>query len=342
MKIKLAIVGLCLLSISVSANEMATPSITGKIALMDIASSGNNVYFTCAVEEEEKQIRFFSFNANTWNEILLPQDTKASGFLSLKIHKNIPYILFNGNEGVTLIKYEAETWHHVGKANFSAESGTQSFLDFHFKGDEPYVIFENQADKKINIVSLEINGNLQIWISPDAADAIPAGTEQPFMCMDNNETIYTVWMDRAKEKVSVSKMNEDETELIDLSKGFPSKNVANLVGFRCIGNALYLAYEDKTKSYGISVHRFNIASTKWELLSTPSSMEGTAFIMHDNANVYLSNREKKIMAFKFENNTWANGEEISSDATNIKTAFNGVDTYIAFLNSNQKLTIIKR
>ena len=332
------------LSLSVQAGEMTVPEITSKISLMDIACSGTSVYFTCAVEEEEKQIRFFSYAESKWNEILLPADAKAGGFLNLKIHNAIPYILFNNNDGISLIKYENKTWHRVGKASFSKESMGQQNLDFHFKGNEPYVIFENSATKTVNIVSLSVNGNLQIWISPDAADAIPVDTEQPFMCLDNNESIYTVWFERKKEKVTVSKFNSDESALVDLSKGILSKNVSNLIGMQCFGNSLYLAFEDKTKSYAITIQRCDLATSKWEVMNTTENFSGEGFIMTAENQILFCNESKNIVLSNYANKTWSEVETVNdTNATLLRIASYNGNVYIAFLDSNKndKLTIVK-
>ena len=339
MKNKITLFLLVGLSFGAYAADITAPEIDGRITLMDIAADGEKLYLTYALEEESKQIRFQVLEKNVWKEILLPADTKASSFLEIQIYNSIPYILFTGSEGMTLIKYEKGEWFHVGKPNFAAKGYSLNLLYYVIVDGTPYIILENLENKQTEIWMMETEGNLQIWTSPDASSLIPVGTEQPYICADLNNSVYTAWFDRKNEKVQVSKLINDDEQFQDISKGILSKNVANLIGLTAIGNQLYLAYEDQSRGYAITVQYYNSSSSKWEVLTTPTSMIGTSYNLANNKNIFLLNESKSVAQFSFANNTWEDAEIIHSSASESLTTCSSLEsTYVAFL-SGEKLII---
>jgi hypothetical protein len=323
------------------AGDVSTPVINGKIALMDLEAGAGKMYLTCAVEEEEKQIRFFVFDENKWEEILLPAETRAGGFLQLRIYNEIPFILFDGYDGLTLIRYENSTWYQVGKPGFASDISGLNDLGYLIKDGTPYLVFENSATKKPELMMLETNGNLQIWTSPDAAAFIPANTEQPGICMDLNQFLYTVWFDRKNEKVQVSKLIQDDEQLEDMSKGIPSKDVANLVGLFAIGNQLFLAYEDKTKGYSTSILVYNEGAAKWVPLTTPPSLSGSNFCISENKTIFMLNESGIPVRFEHTNNSWSAAEPLyENSCAGLEVCADGIHTYCAFLDANASNKLI--
>lgn len=341
-KITSCLSALCLLFSQISfASDFNSPDISGKISLMDIDVSASKIYLTCAVEEEEKQIRFFVFDENKWKEILLPAETRAGGFLELQVYNEVPYILFDSYNGLTLIRYEKETWYQVGKPDFASAVSGLNFLNYLIKDGTPYLIFENSTTKKPEIMMLETNENLQIWTSPDASALIPVNTEQPGICMDLNKSVYTVWFDRKNEKVQVSKLINDDEKFEDLSKGIPSKNVANLMGLYAIGNKLFLAYEDKSKGYSTSVLYYNQGTAKWEPVNISATLLGSNFLMTETMDIYMLNESGIPVRIAHQDNSWSSAESLhETSCSGLKICSDGINSYCAFLDESASNNLI--
>lgn len=324
------------------ASNLPTPSIKGTIESHDIAVNGDKVYYACAVKETEKQLQVFEYTQNSWHEILTPVECKVGGVIDLKVFNGMPYILFQGYQGLNLIKYKNSQWYTVGKLEFASDASIYWGVEFTLVDDTPYVIFENNKTKKADIRVMYTSGNIQMWTEPDFSSQIASSTRLPKLTADNSQNLFMAWTNPDKGIVSVYQCENNSESINELStKGLNTKGFGEINGVYYTDNQLYMVLR-KLSNGELAVYRFNSGSMKWEIQTLPSTLSGNKFVITQNQSAVLHSKDKKLISLEYQNGGWSEGNNLHKTAVKeVQVASNKTNTYVAFLDAvSGKLNIV--